>query len=329
MQGPCFLCRRFVASPHMNIDLLARRRSKALALSLSPARSCFLAVLRLDRLPRSRCDPAAASTLTARSAGSITFDAGACHATRGFRAARSCSCMPLLGLARLRRSARLTRAAFPRCCPVRARPDRRVGGSHWCSGARDNTPWYPGVASLRSPVSDGRPTGGGISAPADCRACGRRDRGCAAACCACLGPARPRPTGDAMPAMVVALAAVLAVAAARRFAGRRFAAGRQLRRAAHRHPRHRLAAQRPARTSTGRGRRRPASDAFSRSAHRFQDATTPLARTYPSWMSILTGRHPVSDQCPLQPDAATLVHEGETLADALKRDRLSRDLRDG
>ena len=30
------------------------------------------------------------------------------------------------------------------------------------------------------------------------------------------------------------------------------------------------------------------------SARRFQDATTPLARTYGSWMSILTGRHPVT-----------------------------------
>ena len=33
---------------------------------------------------------------------------------------------------------------------------------------------------------------------------------------------------------------------------------------------------------------------FLDDSRRFSDATTPLARTYPSWVSILTGRHPVT-----------------------------------
>ncbi len=36
----------------------------------------------------------------------------------------------------------------------------------------------------------------------------------------------------------------------------------------------------------------PHIDGFLRSAHRFDNAWTPFARTYPSWLSILTGRYP-------------------------------------
>ena len=45
---------------------------------------------------------------------------------------------------------------------------------------------------------------------------------------------------------------------------------------------------------------------FLDDSRRFSDATTPLARTYPSWVSILTGRHPGHDQRALQPDAAPI-----------------------
>jgi arylsulfatase A-like enzyme len=38
----------------------------------------------------------------------------------------------------------------------------------------------------------------------------------------------------------------------------------------------------------------PNIDAFLRQSHVFPDAITPLARTYPAWVSILTGKHPVS-----------------------------------
>lgn len=42
----------------------------------------------------------------------------------------------------------------------------------------------------------------------------------------------------------------------------------------------------------GDGEITPNISTFLRSAQSFTDATTPLARTYPSWMSILSGRHP-------------------------------------
>lgn len=54
-------------------------------------------------------------------------------------------------------------------------------------------------------------------------------------------------------------------------------------------------------------------------ARRFSDATTPLARTYPSWMSILTGRHPVTTNARYNLMPRRLVNEGETLGDALRQ----------
>jgi len=50
----------------------------------------------------------------------------------------------------------------------------------------------------------------------------------------------------------------------------------------------------------------------------FTDTTTPLARTFPSWMSILTGQHPVSTNARfnLMPRAA--VRDGRTLGDLLR-----------
>ncbi len=62
----------------------------------------------------------------------------------------------------------------------------------------------------------------------------------------------------------------------------------------------------------------PAIREFLQGARRFDDATTPLARTYPSWMSILTGRHPVSTNARYNLMPRHLVHEGETLGDALR-----------
>ena len=38
----------------------------------------------------------------------------------------------------------------------------------------------------------------------------------------------------------------------------------------------------------------PSISAFLADAHRYADATTPLARTFPSWMTLLTGRSPVT-----------------------------------
>ncbi|MGQ0383817.1 MAG: sulfatase-like hydrolase/transferase [Gammaproteobacteria bacterium] len=58
--------------------------------------------------------------------------------------------------------------------------------------------------------------------------------------------------------------------------------------------------------------------AFLAQSRRFTDATTPLARTYPSWMSVLTGRHPVTTNARFNLMPRRLVREGDTLGDALQ-----------
>ena len=62
----------------------------------------------------------------------------------------------------------------------------------------------------------------------------------------------------------------------------------------------------------------PNIDRFLSNAHRFEDAISPLARTYPAWVSILTGRHPVHTNARFNLMPRALVHEGDTLADALR-----------
>lgn len=64
----------------------------------------------------------------------------------------------------------------------------------------------------------------------------------------------------------------------------------------------------------------PNIEAFLAQSRRFRDATTPLARTYPSWLSVLTGRHPVSTNARFNLMPRALVREGDTLADALRAD---------
>ncbi len=61
----------------------------------------------------------------------------------------------------------------------------------------------------------------------------------------------------------------------------------------------------------------PHIDAFLAGAQRFSDATTPLARTYGSWVSILTGRHPVATNARYNLMPRALVRDGGTLPDAL------------
>lgn len=56
---------------------------------------------------------------------------------------------------------------------------------------------------------------------------------------------------------------------------------------------------------------------FLESAHRFDDATSPLARTYPAWVSILTGRHPVSTNARFNLMPRHLVQAGDTLPGTL------------
>lgn len=58
--------------------------------------------------------------------------------------------------------------------------------------------------------------------------------------------------------------------------------------------------------------------AFMDQARQFEDATTPLARTFAAWVTILTGRHPVTTNARYNLMPRRLVHEGETLATALR-----------
>ena len=62
----------------------------------------------------------------------------------------------------------------------------------------------------------------------------------------------------------------------------------------------------------------PNIDAFLNGAHRFSDAISPLARTYPALVSILTGRHPIATNARFNLMPRAQVAEGDTLADALR-----------
>jgi hypothetical protein len=57
---------------------------------------------------------------------------------------------------------------------------------------------------------------------------------------------------------------------------------------------------------------------FLGQARRFEDATTPLARTFGSWLAILTGRHPVTTNSRYNLMPRRLIREGDTLGDALR-----------
>lgn len=57
---------------------------------------------------------------------------------------------------------------------------------------------------------------------------------------------------------------------------------------------------------------------FLAGAHRFSDATTPLARTFPSWVSILTGRHPVTTGARVNLTPRGLVRTEDTLPSVLR-----------
>jgi hypothetical protein len=63
----------------------------------------------------------------------------------------------------------------------------------------------------------------------------------------------------------------------------------------------------------------PNIDRFLADTHRFSDATSPLARTYGAWVSILTGRHPVTTNARVNLMPRRLVDPGITLADALQK----------
>lgn len=59
---------------------------------------------------------------------------------------------------------------------------------------------------------------------------------------------------------------------------------------------------------------------FLAGAHHFTDATSPLARTFPAWMSILTGRHTVTTNARFNLMPKHALRATDTLAHALRRD---------
>ena len=62
----------------------------------------------------------------------------------------------------------------------------------------------------------------------------------------------------------------------------------------------------------------PHVEAFLAGASSFSDATSPLPRTFGAWISILTGRHPVTTNARVNLMPRALVREGDTLADVLR-----------
>lgn len=63
----------------------------------------------------------------------------------------------------------------------------------------------------------------------------------------------------------------------------------------------------------------PAIDAFLAQSARFSDAITPLARTFPSWVSLLTGKHPHTTGATINLLPRHLINTGETLPQTLRR----------
>lgn len=63
----------------------------------------------------------------------------------------------------------------------------------------------------------------------------------------------------------------------------------------------------------------PAIDEFLGGAVNFTNATTPLARTFPAWVSIITGRHPHTTGAVMNLLPRNRIHTGPTLPEQLSR----------
>lgn len=72
-------------------------------------------------------------------------------------------------------------------------------------------------------------------------------------------------------------------------------------------------------TAPGGGSKTPHIDAVLAGATTFLDATTPLARTFPAWVSLLTGRHPHSTGAVVNLLPRSQIMEGATLPEILQR----------
>lgn len=64
--------------------------------------------------------------------------------------------------------------------------------------------------------------------------------------------------------------------------------------------------------------RTPAISRFLEESTLFSDATTPLARTFPAWVSLLSGRHPHTTGATTNLLPRELIHTGQTLPQLLK-----------
>ena len=62
----------------------------------------------------------------------------------------------------------------------------------------------------------------------------------------------------------------------------------------------------------------PTIDQFLNTAVRFKETYTPLARTFPAWVSILTAKHPKNSHARINLNSVELVLENETLAKRLQ-----------
>lgn len=63
----------------------------------------------------------------------------------------------------------------------------------------------------------------------------------------------------------------------------------------------------------------PSLDEFLKSAIRFSDTTTPLARTFPSWVSIISGKNPHTTGAVINLQPRELIQTGDTLPTLLSR----------
>jgi arylsulfatase A-like enzyme len=79
--------------------------------------------------------------------------------------------------------------------------------------------------------------------------------------------------------------------------------------------------RREATTIAGDGKLTPNISAFLSQSQVFKDATTPLARTFPSWISILTGRHPRETGAVVNLIDDKNIHASPTLPDVLRNNR--------
>src|SRR5690606_3461422 len=57
----------------------------------------------------------------------------------------------------------------------------------------------------------------------------------------------------------------------------------------------------------------PAIDRFMSQATRFTDATTPLARTFPAWVALISGKHPHTTGATINLLPRDLISTGDTL----------------